>query len=63
MIILGGYVGAYIDNYMEELYQRVDQRFPFDESARDYLIPCRYKVEAAAAGAAISYIEEFFGDI
>lgn len=63
VIILGGYVGAYIDNYMEELYQRVDQRFPFDESARDYLIPCRYKVEAAAAGAAISYIEEFFGDI
>lgn len=63
VIILGGYVGAYIDNYMEDLYQRVDARFPFDESAREYLIPCRYKVEAAAAGSAISYIEEFFGEI
>lgn len=63
VIILGGYVGAYIDNYMEDLYQRVDARFPFDESSREYLIPCRYKVEAAAAGSAISYIEEFFGEI
>lgn len=63
VIILGGYVGAYIDSYMGDLYQKVDARFPFYESAEKYLIPCRYKVEAAAAGAAISYVEEFFGEI
>lgn len=62
-IILGGYIGTYIDSCMEELCSLVDERNPFDEKARDYLLPCKYKVEAAAAGAAISYINQFFESI
>ncbi|MFR7440873.1 MAG: hypothetical protein ACLUUG_06205 [Lachnospiraceae bacterium] len=52
-VILGGYVGAYIGEYMEELNRRVDERNPFGDRAENYLRPCRYKVEATAAGAAI----------
>ena len=63
VIILGGYVGAYIENYMDELCRRVDERDSFDEKAKDYLVPCKYTVESAAAGAAIFYIDEFFNTI
>ena len=63
VIILGGYVGAYIENYMDELCRRVDERDAFDEKAKDYLVPCKYTVESAAAGAAIFYIDEFFNTI
>lgn len=62
-IIIGGYVGAYIEKYMDELCQRVNERNPFDDRAEEYLIPCEYKVEAAAAGAAIHFIDEFFEEI
>lgn len=62
-IILGGYVGAYIEKYMEGLCDRIDARNPFGDPAREYLVPCKYKVEAAAAGAAIHFIDEFFESI
>lgn len=62
-VILGGYVGAYIGDYMEELYHRVDNKNPFGDLARDYLYECRYKKEASAAGAAVFFIDEFFNRI
>lgn len=63
VVILGGYVGAYIEDYMEDLYQRVDAKNSFGDKAREYLIPCKYKVEATAAGAAIYYIDHFINHI
>lgn len=63
VVIIGGYVGAYIEAYMEELYERVDKKNPFSDKARDYLIPCKYKVEATAAGAALLYINDFICSI
>jgi len=63
VVILGGYVGANIEEYMETLYKRVDKLNPFDDKASDYLIPCKYKVEATAAGAAILYINKFINTI
>lgn len=62
-IIVGGYIGAYIEDYMDELRALTDERNPFDEKAENYLLPCKYQVEASAAGAAISYIEDFFQTI
>lgn len=62
-IILGGYVGAYIKDYMNDLCQRVDARDPFEDRSEEFLIECRYKVEAAAAGAALYFIDEFFDNI
>ena len=64
-IILGGYVGTYIEEYMDDVRERVNNRNPFSESdnAKDYLLPCKYKKEATAAGAAIVVISEFLDNI
>lgn len=62
-IIIGGYLGEYIGDYIEELYTRVDQRNPFGDKAKDYLIECKYKKEAVASGAGIYFIEEFIKGI
>lgn len=62
-IIIGGYVGAYIEDYMDDLCRRVDERDTFGVQSKAYLIPCKYKVESSAAGAAISFIDEFFETI
>lgn len=62
-IILGGYVGSYFGEYMEQLCTMVDERNPFHEKASEYLRPCKYQVEAAAAGAAIRFINDFFESI
>ncbi len=62
-IIIGGYVGAYIEDYMEELYAKVDKRNFFGDAARNYVKPCKYKIESTAAGGAIQLIDEFIGNI
>ncbi len=62
-VILGGYVGAYAGKYMEDICRRVDERNPFGDRAKDYLVECRYKVEASAAGAALFFIDEFLDNI
>ena len=63
MVILGGYVGAYAGRYMDDICRRVDERNPFGDRAKDYLVESRYKVEASAAGAALFYIDEFLDKI
>ena len=62
-IILGGYVGNYIGDFLDDLRARVDERNPFSDRAKDYLLQCKYKIEASAAGAAIHFIDEFFESI
>lgn len=63
-IIIGGNVGAYMDEKrMDSLRQRVDSLSSFHghlrERAEDYLLPCKYKIEAVGAGAAITFINDF----
>jgi len=62
-IVIGGYVGAHIEKYMDDLCARVDARDGFKEKAETYLIPCKYKVEPTGAGAAIHLIDDFFETI
>lgn len=62
-VILGGHVGAYVGDFMEDLYKQVNEKNPFGDQAEDFLTPCRYTVEAAAAGAAMCYIDEFISSI
>lgn len=61
-VILGGYVGAYLEDYMDELKKLAAARNTFEDNA-DYLLPCSYKKEALAAGAALSYITGFLQEI
>lgn len=57
-VILGGYVGEYIEEYLDDLKRRAAKLHPFDKGSA-YLQACKYKKQAIAAGAALSYIDEF----
>ena len=59
-IVIGGYVAAYIEKYMEDLCARVDARDSFKEKSERYLVPSKYKKEPTGVGAAIHMIDEFF---
>lgn len=57
-IILGGYVGAFLDDYIDDLRKLVDERNPFEKNG-EYVKACTYKYSAAAIGAALPYVEQF----
>lgn len=61
-IIIGGYVGSYMDDHIEQLRELLMQRSTFDDNA-DFVRPCRCKTEAIAAGAALNYISVFLKSI
>lgn len=61
-IIIGGYVGAYIDKYLDELKQILDHYNSFDKNS-DYVVACKYKTESIAAGAALYFVKEFLSAI
>lgn len=61
-IIIGGYTGSFMDEYIDELRRRLAERNPFEDRA-DYLMPCRYKTEAVATGAALNYISAFLNSV
>ncbi len=56
-VVIGGYVGAYMEPYIEGLRARVAKRGTFDQAA-DYIRLCSYKKESIAAGAALHFIAE-----
>lgn len=62
-VILGGYVGAHIGPYMEQLSRQCDQSGFFGDRAAGYLKQCKYTVEDAAVGAALLFIEDFIAHL
>lgn len=58
-IILGGYVGGYLEEYMPRLSEKVKQYNNFDEDTK-YLHTGKYGLEASAYGAALYFIDGFF---
>ncbi len=61
-VILGGYVGCYMGDYLDELKKLAGARNPFGGNA-DYLYACEVKDEPLAFGGALNDIEEFCEDI
>ena len=61
-VIIGGYVGSFIEPYIGQLREETAKRNTFEEDA-SYVLPCRYKVEASALGAALLQIEIFVSAI
>lgn len=57
-IVIGGYLGQYIETYMEEVQELMRAQDPFSEDV-DYLSVCVCKKEASASGAALSMIDQF----
>lgn len=61
-IILGGYVGSYVEPYLLDIWNKVSERNTFTED-RQFVNSCRYQVGAAALGAALEVIENFIKQI
>ena len=61
-VIIGGYVGIYIDKYLNDLKSRIAGKSSFENNA-DYILPCRFKTEAIATGAALNFIQKFLSTI
>lgn len=61
-VILGGYVGAYLEPYLGALREKMVGQGMFSADA-DYLKVCSYKKESIAAGAALNFIAEFVASI
>ena len=57
-VIVGGYVGAYLEDFGGPLRALLEERNTFRRDA-SYLRFCRYKLEAAAVGAALVQVEAF----
>lgn len=62
-IIIGGYIGTYIGEYMGDLHRRIDKLSIFTPDSTRYVVPCKYKKEATAAGAAIQIIEGYINTL
>jgi len=61
-IILGGCVGAYLENYLELLQKRAGQTDIFPGGG-SYIKTCSYNYEASALGAALHYIDLFIEQV
>ena len=61
-VILGGYVGSYMEEYIRDLWEKVSMRNTFAENDM-FVKSCKYKIGAAALGAALRVIENFIEQI
>lgn len=61
-VILGGYVGGYMEQYIGALEDKIAEYRIF-ESDHNYVRTGHYKYEAAAIGAGIRFVEEYFDSI
>lgn len=61
-IILGGYVGSYVEPHIEGIWEKVSKRNTFEEGG-PFVKSCNYRTGAAALGAALRVIELFIEQI
>ena len=61
-IILGGYIGSFTEEYLQDIWRKVSERNIFTEK-ECYIKSCNYKLEAAAQGASLRVIESFIEKI
>ncbi len=61
-IVLGGYVGAYLEPYLDLIRSKVADMNSFQNSG-DFVTVCKYKHEASAVGAALQFISDFLESV
>ena len=61
-VVLGGYVGGYIEKYLDELRHLVSQRCTFVTDG-SFIKPCFFKHESSAVGAALYFVDKFIEEI
>ncbi len=57
-IIIGGYVGNYIEPYIDEIRKRIQCSEIYAQNP-DLIAPCRLHTESSAVGAALNYVDHF----
>ncbi len=62
-IILGGFVGVYMEDHMDTLYDMVDPQSPFGEKGKDYIKPGKLKKSSVATGTALHFVDEFLNTL
>lgn len=61
-VILGGYVGCYVEPYIQDIWDKVSERNIYVET-EPYVKAGSYKIEVAALGVALQLIENFVSQI
>ncbi|MDR1677797.1 MAG: ROK family transcriptional regulator [Deltaproteobacteria bacterium] len=61
-VIVGGYVGGFIESYLEDLRSRLRTLDTFGDDG-SYVEACAYRFEASALGAALLHIEAYINTI
>lgn len=61
-IMLGGYVGGYMEKYIDELRRRVVERSTFRTDG-SFIKTCYFKHESSAVGAALYFVGKFIDEI
>ena len=62
-IVIGGYVGSYMEDYLDELRRLVKERLTFGRENADFVKCCTLKLEASAVGGALHYVDKFIQSI
>ncbi len=61
-VVLGGYVGGFMEPYIEDFRGKIARQNIFENSG-SYVKLCRYRVEASALGAALHYIDKYIAEL
>lgn len=61
-VVLGGMVGACMEEYIEEFKEIVKELTPFENSA-EYVKICSFRTEPSAVGAALYFVDDFVRQI
>ena len=61
-VVLGGYIGGYLEPYLPAILDRVRKHSPFEQKGT-FLQTCRCRLEASAYGAAMQLVEQFMEEI
>ncbi len=61
-IILGGYVGGFLEPHFNILRTKLEALNTFGDDGQ-YIIPCTYRFEASAVGAAMYHIQHFIDSV
>lgn len=57
-VVLGGMVGACMEEYIEEFKKIARERTPYKDTA-DYIKICSFRTEPSAVGAALYFVDDF----
>ena len=62
-MVIGGYVGSFLSPYLDRLKEKVALRDNLEFSSVGHIRLCRMKIEAAAVGCGLYFVEQFIREL